>query len=141
MYVLAMNEVPVYERRVQFADADLAGIVHFTTILRYVEEAEHAAMENMGVPAVSAAGGFPKVHVDCDYRSPLRFGDVAKISLCVEKVSAKSVRWKFLIHVSELLSAEGSLVTAYVTQDGVGAEIPNAQRSLLEAHVCSLTKE
>ena len=31
-----------YHRRVQFADTDQAGVVHFSWFARYMEEAEHA---------------------------------------------------------------------------------------------------
>ena len=39
----------VYKRRVQFAETDLAGIVHFSTIFRYMEEAEHALWRAAGL--------------------------------------------------------------------------------------------
>ena len=39
----------VYRRRVQFAETDLAGIVHFSNIFRYMEEAEHALWRAAGL--------------------------------------------------------------------------------------------
>src|SRR3990172_6068366 len=38
-----------YRRRVQFADTDVAGVVHFSWIARYMEEAEHALWREAGL--------------------------------------------------------------------------------------------
>ena len=38
-----------YSRRVQFAETDLAGIVHFSMFFRYMEEAEHALWRAAGL--------------------------------------------------------------------------------------------
>lgn len=126
-----MKSFGVFERRVNFSDTDLAGIVHFSNILRFVEEAEHAALFSIGVAPVSKDGGFPKVHVDCDYRSPLRFGDMAKISLEIDRVGEKSIAWSFNVHVEGRLAAEGKIITAYVTASGEGACIPETVRESL----------
>ncbi|MEO1856876.1 MAG: thioesterase family protein [Rubritalea sp.] len=126
-----MKEFPIYTRRVQFADTDLAGVVHFSKILCYVEEAEHFVMREVGVPAVDASGGFPKVHVDCDYRSPMRFGDEVEIKMQLEKVGEKSLVWGFTALVAGSVSAKGSLVTVYVSKLGESAQITSAHRAHL----------
>jgi acyl-CoA thioesterase FadM len=41
-----------YKRRVQFADTDLAGVVHFSWIAKYMEEAEHALWRDAGLSIV-----------------------------------------------------------------------------------------
>lgn len=127
-----MKSFDPHERRVNFADTDLAGIVHFSNILRFVEEAEHAALLSIGVAPVSEAGGFPKVHVDCDYRAPLKFGDVAEISLEIDRVGEKSIAWSFSVSAAGRLAAEGNVVTAFVSATGKGAVIPNEIRESLE---------
>jgi YbgC/YbaW family acyl-CoA thioester hydrolase len=126
-----MQSFPAFERRVNFSDTDLAGIVHFTNILRFVEEAEHAAMFSIGVPPAAKSGGFPKVHVDCDYTSPLRFGDVATVSLEIVRVGEKSLSWTFEVKVGGRVAAIGGFVTAYVTERGEGAAIPDVYRNKL----------
>ena len=126
-----VKEFPKYTRRVQFADTDLAGIVHFSKILCYVEEAEHYVMQELSVPAADKSGGFPKVHVDCDYRSPLRFGENAEIQMQLDKVGERSLTWKFTVRVAELISAEGSLVTVYVNKLGKSEVIPAPYRASL----------
>ena len=37
-----------HQRRVEFSDTDMAGIVHFANYLRYVESAEHALWRHLG---------------------------------------------------------------------------------------------
>lgn len=64
-----------YRRLVQFAETDLAGIVHFSWYLRYMEEAEHALWRAAGL---SIAGGdlhWPRVTAHAEYKHPLRFED------------------------------------------------------------------
>ena len=128
---VCVKEFPIYTRRVQFADTDLAGIVHFSKILCYVEEAEHFVMQELSVPAADGSGGFPKVHVDCDYRSPLRFGDDAEIQMQLEKVGERSLTWRFTVRLAELISAEGTFVTVYVSKLGKSETIPSGYRAVL----------
>ena len=39
----------IYRRRVEFAETDAAGMVHFSVFFRYMEEAEHAAWRAAGL--------------------------------------------------------------------------------------------
>jgi len=77
-----MSEVrSAYTRRVQFVDTDAAGVVHFTNVQRYVEEAKHAYLLGLGFDVVSNSEGWPIVKVDVDYRRPLRFNEEVDISI------------------------------------------------------------
>ena len=64
-----------YPRRVQFAETDLAGIVHFSTMFRYVEEAEHALWREAGLSIAERASGlgWPRLSAALEFRNPLRF--------------------------------------------------------------------
>lgn len=126
-----MPEIPAFHKKVPFVDTDMAGIVHFSKILAYAEEAEHAAMELLGVPVMNKSGGFPKVHVDCDYRIPLRFGDVLAVDLELTRVGDSSLTWQFEINVTSGLAAKGSMVTVYVSSEGKPCGIPATIRAEL----------
>ena len=39
----------VTTRRVEFADTDMAGIIHFANYYRYMEEAEHTFIRSLGL--------------------------------------------------------------------------------------------
>jgi acyl-CoA thioester hydrolase len=68
-----------YGRRVQFAETDLAGIVHFSTYFRYMEEAEHALFRAAGLSVAHDGLHWPRVAASCDFRQPLRFEDEIEV--------------------------------------------------------------
>lgn len=112
-------------RQVEFSDTDMAGIVHFTAFLRYMEAAEHAFFRSLGF-SIHTTGfaepiGWPRVHVDCDFSYPLRFEDIVEISLCVREKRQKSIVYSFLFRkLNEEPPREvarGSLAVACVTRD------------------------
>ncbi len=101
-------------RRVAFADTDASGRVHFTAILRYVEDAEHAYLAEKGITVISANGGWPRVHVQCDYRAPLAFGDEVTTIVRITKVGSRSVEYAFIVSKNDQLCAEGTMVIVRV---------------------------
>lgn len=113
----------------------MAGVVHFTQLLAYAEEAEHAALLSIGVKPISDEGGFPKVHVDCDYQSPVRFGEGVEVLLGIESISDSSLQWKFEMVSSsegEKKICEGCFVTVFVNQKGRAEAISSETRTALE---------
>ena len=97
-------------RRVNFADTDMSGRAHFTALLRYVEEAEHEWLRGKGIAVGSKNGDWPRVHVDCDYRAPIAFGDEIEVSLVVGGMGRTSVRYDFALKNNGVVCAEGSMV-------------------------------
>lgn len=121
----------LYRHSIPFQDTDMAGVVHYTRILGYVELAEHAFLKQLGIPPISKTGGFPKVHTECDYLRPLRFEDEISIQLTLAKSSPRSLHWGFIISVNDEISAKGKLITAHVNAKGKPCEIPTEWQSLL----------
>ena len=70
-------------RLVEFADTDMAGIVHFANFFRFMESAEVEFLRSRGLSvAMIWEGmkiGFPRVSASCDYLRPIRFQDVVKL--------------------------------------------------------------
>lgn len=112
--------------RVQFADTDMAGIVHFSNFFRYMERVEHDFFRALGMSiwdghnAVPDAErvGWPRVHASCDYKAPLRFEEEFTMELLVEEVRKKTLRhlirfWK----QDGTLCAEGRIIAACVQRD------------------------
>lgn len=85
-------------RRVEFAETDAAGVVHFSVYFRYMEEAEHAFCRSLGGRAYTwtADGieGLPRVAVSCEYRRPLRYPEEVDVQLIVRDKSAKSITYE-----------------------------------------------
>ncbi len=85
-------------RHVEFAETDMAGIMHFANYFRYMEAAEHAFFRSLdlSVHQSSKEGmiGFARVHASCDYLAPLRYQDEVEIHLLVAEKGSKSITYE-----------------------------------------------
>src|SRR6516165_4446410 len=89
----------LFDRPVRFEDVDAANIVFFSRFLNYC----HEAMEALLAPLdggyarliVERRLGLPAVHVEADFTTPLRFGDVARIAVTVPRVGNKSCTFRY----------------------------------------------
>jgi YbgC/YbaW family acyl-CoA thioester hydrolase len=86
-------------QRVEFADTDLAGIVHFSNFFRYMERAEHEFLRSLGLSVHGVNGdelvSWPRVQAECKFRAPLRFEDELDVHLLVREKRSKSVTYEF----------------------------------------------
>ena len=114
------------KERVQFADTDMAGIVHFSNFFRYMERVEHDFFRALGLSIwdksnevpVDERVGWPRVHVSCDFRAPLQFEEEFTMELLVVEIRPRTLR--YLIRFWKLdgeLCAEGKLIAACVRRD------------------------
>jgi len=94
----------VCRRRVEFADTDVAGIMHFSNFFRFMEVAEHAFYRSLGfsvhpfrddLEAGEVKVGWPRVHASADFRLPLYFEEEVEIELLVEEIRSKTVGYYF----------------------------------------------
>jgi YbgC/YbaW family acyl-CoA thioester hydrolase len=114
--------------RVEFAETDMAGIVHFANYYRMMENAEHAFFRSLGFT----------VH-GREFFKPLRFEEVVDIQLLVAEVRTRSIRYVFRFWKDEdgqrIEIARGSVtaVCATMTTGKLGAvEIPGAIRASIQ---------
>ena len=118
-------------RRVEFSDTDMAGIMHFSNFFCFMEATEAAFFRSLGFsifPAtVEEKVGWPRVHVDCDFKHPLRFEDLVEIHLLVREKKEKALVYIFIFRklnespVKEV--ARGTIITACVTRDPVAGRM------------------
>ena len=113
--------------RVEFADTDMAGLVHFSSYFRYMEVTEHAFIRSLGFSIVmweQFKVGWPRVHVECDFTGPVRFEDELEVHLRVREKKEKSLTYDFLFRrvrpEPTAQVASGSITTVCVTRDGNG---------------------
>lgn len=113
-----MTSAFVYRRRVQFAETDMAGIVHFSWYFRYMEEAEHALWRSLGLQIAPADGdiGWPRVSASCDFKAPLHFEEEFEVRVRVEAVGRRSIRYGFTLARGEEILATGSMTSVCVTK-------------------------
>ena len=90
----------VVEVKVRFADVDHARIVYYPRFFHYF----HVAFEEMfeqvlgkTYPEVLEGEhvGFPSVHAEVDYKSPVRFGDVLRIRVTCARLGDRSVTLRY----------------------------------------------
>jgi 4-hydroxybenzoyl-CoA thioesterase len=112
-----------FAQPVRFADVDHAGIVYYPRFFHYFHLAfEELWRARMGARAYSELidrdrVGFPCVHADCDFVSPLRFGDTAEIDVTIAKLGGKSLTFRYRVFRAgepRTLAAEGRVVCAIV---------------------------
>ena len=108
-----------FRRRVNFYETDAAGLVHFSSYFRYMEEAEHALWRENGISIFPAAPthGWPRVAASFDYKRPLRFEDEFEVQLRVEQVTTRSLRYACRLECRGELVAEGGMTIVCVQRD------------------------
>lgn len=133
-----------YDRRVEFADTDTAGVVHFTNLLRYLEEAEHAFYRSLGVSAYvrdeEGVFGLPRVSIRCDYRAPVGYGEVVRVHLRVREIGRSSIGYAASFHGAdegspEIARAEMTVASVYRAlgeERWRGTPLPERLRERLE---------
>lgn len=133
-------------RIVEFAETDMAGIMHFANFFYWMESCEAAFYRSLALPLISfvpgSVVGWPRAAVSCEYKAPLRFNDVVQVKLLVKEVRNKAVIFVFQFRkLSEGkplpgIVAQGEVVAVCVTAgvDGVmvAQPIPPEVRAKLE---------
>ena len=99
-----------YRRRVQFADTDMAGIVHFSRYLCFVEEAEHALWRAAGLSIVPPGGeiSFPRVAASLEFHAPLHFEEEFEVLIRIAERTRRSIRYTTDITRGETKIATGT---------------------------------
>lgn len=87
------------KRKIEFADTDMAGIVHFSRFFVFMESAEHEFLRSLGTSVATEWNGdkigWPRLAASCEYLHPLRFEDEVDIHLWVSKKGTKSLTYQF----------------------------------------------
>lgn len=100
-------------RRVEFHDTDAAGIMHFAKFFHFMEEAEHEYLRHLGLSVLmhddQGPISWPRVNVQCDYRSAVRFEDIVDIEVRLARRGEKSLTYGFTFSHQGRLVAEGQI--------------------------------
>jgi acyl-CoA thioester hydrolase len=107
-----------YRRRVQFAETDLAGIVHFSVFFRYMEEAEHALWRAAGL-TIARAGeqtGWLRLAASFDFKAPLYFEDEFDVDVQIVNLTRRTLQYGFTITRGDTIIGSGTMTTACVSR-------------------------
>lgn len=109
-------------RRIEFADTDMAGIVHFARFFVFMETAEHEFLEALGTPVhfqhEGREVGWPRLAASCEYRSPARLGDVLDIHLAVRRKGKTAMTYGLRFSCAGRLVARGQISSICCALDG-----------------------
>lgn len=103
-------------RKVEFADTDMGGIVHFSRFFVYMESAEHELLGRLGTSVhfdyQGERVGWPRLSASCEYKAPARLDDVLDIHVRVVRKGRTSMVYSFTFTCGERLVAQGELASA-----------------------------
>ncbi len=133
-----------HRRPVRFQDVDVARIVFFARYLDYCHDAVEALFAALpgGYPSLTMERdvGVPTVRLEVEYRSPLRYGDVAVIELAALRVGGRSFTLRHTIRRGDdgpvCATVTHTMVTARLSELG-SVDIPDDVRAVLAAHLVS----
>ncbi len=87
------------QRRIEFSDTDLGGVVHFSRFFIFMETAEDEFLRSLGTSYLAKSEGrmlgWPKVQVSCNYLKSAHYGDDLEIHLSVARKGTKSITYRF----------------------------------------------
>ena len=111
-------------RRVEFCETDMAGIVHFSNYYRWMEQVEHEYFRSLNLTIVNhqpngQTFGWPRVHCSCRFEAPARYNDELTLKLYVQRIGVKSLTFEVHIFCGETRLAKGTMKTVccVVTED------------------------
>ena len=103
--------------RVEFADTDMAGIIHFSSFYFYMEQAEHEFFRSLGLSIMHKQDaetviGWPRISASCTFEAPAYFEDVLQVRLRVARRGVKSLTIEYEFWRDETRIAHGRMKTA-----------------------------
>lgn len=136
------------QRRIEFADTDMAGLVHFARFFVFMETAEHELLRRLGINVHFEHDGhhvgWPRVAASCEYRSPARLGDELDIEVRIKRKGVKSLTYSFVFTCEGRLVAEGQVSTICCVLDAgpklLAIPIPSFLADQLEEAATGLGK-
>jgi acyl-CoA thioester hydrolase len=101
---------------VQFAETDLAGMVHFSNFFRYMEEAEHGLWRAAGlrIDSTESVYKWPRVAAAFDFKRPLRFEDEFEVHVGLAAVTTRTIQYNHTIIRGDLTIGVGTVTAACV---------------------------
>ncbi len=128
--------------RVRFGDVDHAGIVYYPQFFIYFHEAFEDFFDDNGLRYDRLLDerhvGFPTVHIEADYKLPLRYGDALDIELSVPKVGDRSAVFRYVgfRHADGLKALSAEITCACVDRRSFQAvPVPDDLRALFARFV------
>jgi YbgC/YbaW family acyl-CoA thioester hydrolase len=120
-----------YRRRVEFAETDAAGMVHFSMFFRYMEESEHALWRAAGLNIWESreTQSWPRISATFDFKAPLKFQDEFEVHTEMGAATRSTIQWNHTLKRGDVVVGSGSITVVFVKKSPDGsmksAEIPS----------------
>ncbi len=126
------------EHRVEFAETDAAGFLHFSNYFRLMEKAERVLFQEAGLTLfenlATEMRGWPRVQAQAEFRHPLQYNERVWVHLEIKEISRHVIKYRFSFHREEkngLSVASGEMTTLAARFDRAtgllsNIEIPDA---------------
>ncbi len=129
------------ERQVRFEEVDAAGILFFARFATYAHDAMERLFDALdgGYAALTMKRriGLPAVKLGCEFSAPLRYGDIARISVSALRIGNRSAELGYRIERQGDLVLAAALTHTVVVTDLEAmrsCEMPPDVRAVLMAH-------
>jgi 4-hydroxybenzoyl-CoA thioesterase len=138
------GQVFVFERHVRFDEVDAAQILFFARFFNYAHDAMEAFFGQLPGGYVHLINdrkiGLPAVHVESDFKSPLRFGDVARIEVVVLRIGRSSCSFQHTMSRTRdgaSVAVVNHVCAAVDLTTMKSVPLPDDMRALLLRYLCS----
>jgi acyl-CoA thioesterase FadM len=112
----------VVQRRIEWPDTDASGVYHNTAAFRFIEVAETALLERLGL-LDEVYARLPRVRIEANFLLALRFREIVDIELAVAGVGESSVTYEFQMRRRGEVAVRGRAVAALLSESG-GRPVP-----------------
>ncbi|MBJ24299.1 MAG: hypothetical protein CMB64_06475 [Euryarchaeota archaeon] len=130
-----------YSRRIDFPMVDLAGIVYYPVYWDLAHRFFELSWEEIcgiNYPKIlqELKIGFPAVKNECEFISPLKYGDTVNCKLLISKVGKKSCTWEYeFCNQNNKIVWKATVVTVCVNMDTFESiEIPSNLAECLKSN-------
>jgi acyl-CoA thioester hydrolase len=120
-------------RRVEFVHTDAAGIIHFTALFEFMEQAEHELLRSRDLSVFmnddEGIISWPRVAAKCEFQAAARFEDVLEIEVGIARLGEKSITYAFRFRSegNDVASGELTAVCCRMTDQSPPQPIPIPQ--------------
>ena len=120
----------VVQRRIEWPDTDASGRWHNTAAFRFVEVAETALLERLGL-LDDVYGRLPRVRIEADFEKLLAFRDLVECSIEVVSVGTSSLTYDFEIRKDGETCVKAKVVAVLLEEDGRPTQWSKPHRDIL----------
>ena len=124
--------------KIRFSDEDHARIVYYPRFFHFFHVAFEDFFDSEGVPyrrCLDEGVGWPAVHAEADFESPVRFGDELEIAVDVARLGRTSATFQYAGSVGGRPAVRGKIVVACIDMATMRSQpIPDRYRTVFEKH-------